>query len=94
MKVSTFQGPIEKSDWTSQLYLNDSVNQLVHTLPPYGNHGSVPITNAQDMIYAGPSTDGLVKSGAGKHLMLNVVKYKQGYSGTFNIILNVPNSVK
>jgi protocatechuate 3,4-dioxygenase beta subunit len=94
MKVSTFQGPIEKSDWTSQLYLNDSINQLVHTQPPYSNHGPVPLTNAQDMIYSGPSTDGLVKSDTGKHLMLNLTKYKQGYAGTFNIVLNAPNSTK
>ena len=94
VKVSTFQGPLEKSDWTSQLYLNDSVNQLVHTQPPYSKQGSVPITNEQDMIYAGPSTDGLVKSDTGKHLMLNLTKDKQGYTGIFDIILNSPSSTK
>ncbi|MGN6615181.1 MAG: hypothetical protein ACTHKC_09065 [Candidatus Nitrosocosmicus sp.] len=94
MKVSSFQGPIEKSDWTSQLYLNDSINQLVHTRPPYSNHGPVPLTNSQDLIYAGPSTDGLVKSDTGEHLMLNLVKNKSGYIGTFDIILNSPLTTK
>lgn len=94
MKVSTFQGSIEKSDWTSQIYFNDSINQQVHTQPPYSTHGPVPLTNEQDMIYSGPSTDGLVKSDTGRHLMLNLVKDKQGYVGTFDIILDVHGSIK
>jgi hypothetical protein len=46
--------------------------------------------NEQDGIYAGPSTDGLVQSNTGKHLMVNLSKegQQQSYFGTFNIILN------
>jgi hypothetical protein len=33
--------------------------------------------NEQDGIYAGPSTDGLVQSNTGKHLMVNLSKEGQ-----------------
>jgi hypothetical protein len=78
----------------SQLYLDDSINQLAHTQPPYSNQGPVQLTNIQDMIYTGLSTDGLIKSDTGEHLMLNLVKNKPGYTGTFDIILNALLSTK
>ena len=43
------------------------------------------IKNMDDGIYAGASTDGLVQSSTGKHLMLSVVKKGQGYVGSFNV---------
>jgi hypothetical protein len=46
------------------------------------------MTNEQDFIYNGPSTDGLIKSNTGNHLLLNVSKSDDGYSGVFNIGLN------
>lgn len=46
------------------------------------------MTNEQDFIYAGPSTDGLVKSNTGNHLLLNLSKSDGVYSGVFNIGLN------
>ena len=47
------------------------------------------MTNEQDFIYAGPSTDGLVQSDSGKHLMVNLTKEgQQSYLGMFNIVLN------
>jgi hypothetical protein len=46
------------------------------------------MTNEQDGIYTGPSTDGLVQSNAGKHLMVNITKEGQSYVGMFNIVLN------
>ena len=52
------------------------------------------MTNEQDGIYTGSSTDKLVQSNAGQHLMLNLTKDKQGYTGTFNIIVNAPVSDK
>ena len=39
----------------------------------------------------GPSTDGLIQSNAGEHLMLNMTHDKeegQGYIGTFNVVVN------
>jgi len=85
VKVRTFEGSEETLEWTSQFYLNNSINEQVHTQPPYSNHGPVDMTNEEDFIYTGASTDGLVQSNTGKHLMLNLTKDKQGYLGTFNI---------
>jgi len=88
IKVTAFDGSKEKLDWTSQFYLNNSANEQVHTQPPYINHGPVPITNEQDGIFTGPSTDGLVKIDAGKHLMLDLTKQGEGYTGIFNVVVN------
>jgi len=89
VKVRTFEGPQSTSEWTSQLYLDNSINSQVHTQAPYSKHSPVQITNEQDGIYSGPSTDSLVQSNAGKHLMLNLNKEGTGYVGTFNIGLGV-----
>jgi protocatechuate 3,4-dioxygenase beta subunit len=87
-------GSNETFHWTSQMYLNNSINEKVHTQIPYSKHGLPPMTNEQDGIYTGSSTDKLVQSNAGQHLMLNLTKDKQGYTGTFNIIVNAPVSGK
>ena len=89
---SSSGGTNETFHWTSQMYLNNSINQQVHTQLPYSKHGLPPMTNEQDGIYSGPSTDKLVPSNAGQHLMLNLNKDKQGYVGTFNIVVNGPKS--
>jgi myo-inositol-hexaphosphate 3-phosphohydrolase len=53
------------------------------------------MTNEQDDIYTGASTDGLVQSNSGKHLMLNLTREGQkAYLGTFNIVLNSEQSMK
>ncbi|TVP41835.1 hypothetical protein [Candidatus Nitrosocosmicus arcticus] len=88
LKVRDFEGPEKIFEWTSQLYLNNSINELVHTQPPYSNHGPVPNTNEQDFIFMGPSTDGLIKNNTGNHLTLDISKSDGGYSGTFNVGLN------
>lgn len=49
------------------------------------------MTNEEDGIYTGPSTDGLIPSNAGEHLMLNIThddEEGQGYFGTFNVMVN------
>ena len=92
--VRTFDGTNETLHWTSQIYSNNSINEQVHTQPPYSKHGPPPITNEQDGIYTGPSTDGLIQSNTGQHLMLNLTKDKQGYTGTFNIVVNASKSGK
>jgi protocatechuate 3,4-dioxygenase beta subunit len=88
-KVSTFDGSEKNLEWTSQLYFDNSVNEQVHKQPPYSKHGPPDMTNEQDGIYAGPSTDGLIQSNTGKHLTVNLTKGEgQSYIGTFNIVLN------
>jgi protocatechuate 3,4-dioxygenase beta subunit len=89
VKVRSIEGSNETLEWTSQFYLNNSVNELVHTKPPYSNHGPVDLTNEEDFIYMGPSTDGLIKTNSGQHLMLKLDgNEQQGYTGNFNIGLN------
>jgi protocatechuate 3,4-dioxygenase beta subunit len=92
VKVRTFEGSNEDLEWTSQFYLNNSINEIVHTQPPYSNHGLVDLTNEEDFIYTGPSIDGLIQSNTGKHLMLNLKDERDGYIGTFIIGLNATQS--
>lgn len=88
VKVRTFEGSNETLEWTSQFYLNNSINEKVHTQPPYSDHGPVDMTNEEDFIYTGPSSDGLVQTNTGEHLMLKLNGDELAYTGTFNISLN------
>ena len=92
IKVRDYDGSNETLEWTSQFYLNNSINELVHTQPPYSEHGPVPMTNEEDFIYTGTSTDGLIKDNTGQHLMLDMKKDKDGYVGTFNVGVNATQS--
>jgi protocatechuate 3,4-dioxygenase beta subunit len=91
-KVRTFGESENPFEWTSQLYFNNSINEQVHQQPPYSDHGSVELKNEEDMIFRGPSTDGLVDANSGEHLMLNLTKETQGYTGTFNILVDANQS--
>jgi protocatechuate 3,4-dioxygenase beta subunit len=88
VKVRTFEGSKETFEWTSQFYLPNSINDQVHTHPPYSDHGPVGMANEQDGIYNGPSTDGQVQSNTGTHLMPALTEAGQGYAGTFNIVVD------
>jgi protocatechuate 3,4-dioxygenase beta subunit len=90
--VRTFEGSNKSLEWTSQLYFNNSINELVHTQLPYTKHGPPTTTNEQDGIYTGASTDGLLISNSGQHLMVNLTKHDQPYIGRFNIVLNPTQS--
>ena len=94
VKVRTFHGSDKTLEWTSQFYLNNSINEQIHRRPPYSIHGLPDRTNEQDGIYKGASTDGLLQSNTGKHLMLNLTQDKQGYIGTFNIVVNASQARK
>ena len=37
-KVRIFNGSEKTLEWTSQIYLNNSVNEQVHRQPPYSKH--------------------------------------------------------
>jgi len=88
-KVRIFNGSETTLEWTSQLYFNNTMNKQIHEQPPYSSHGPPPTQNEQDFIYAGPSTDSLVRNNSGKDLIMNVTKDGSEYLGTFNIFLNV-----
>jgi protocatechuate 3,4-dioxygenase beta subunit len=86
-KVRIFNGLEKTLEWTSQLYFNNSINQQIHTQPPYSHHGPPQTMNEEDGIYTGASPDGLVQTNSGEHLMLHLAKQRQSYIGTFNIVL-------
>jgi protocatechuate 3,4-dioxygenase beta subunit len=94
VKVRTFEGSNKTLEWTSQFYLNNSINKQVHTQLPYSKHGPPTTTNEQDGIYTGASSDGLLKTNSGQHLMLNLTKDGQSYLGTFSIVLNSAQSTQ
>jgi protocatechuate 3,4-dioxygenase beta subunit len=76
-------------EWTSQIYFDDSLNEKIHRITPYSNHGNPQIPNEQDMIFTGSSTDDLFKSSSGKLLLMNVTKSgEHSYAGSINIVLN------
>jgi len=87
IKVRTYEQTQEKSEWTSQLYFPNSVNQQIHMNPPYSLHGQLDTLNEKDGIYVGTSTDRLVESNAGRHLMLDLTNDTSGYHGTFNVVV-------
>jgi protocatechuate 3,4-dioxygenase beta subunit len=91
-KVRIFNGLERTMEWTSQLYFNNSINQQVHTEPPYSNHGPPKTMNEEDGIYTGPSTDGLMQRNSGEELMLHLIKQGHSYLGAFNIVLNAGQS--
>jgi hypothetical protein len=91
-KGRIFDGSEKTLEWTLQLYFNNSINQQVHVQSPYTNHGPPPMTNEQDMIYTGASTDDMIPSNSGEHLMLRLTKEGQYYLGTFDIVLNSSKS--
>jgi hypothetical protein len=94
-KVRTFNGSEKTLEWTSQLYFDNSVNEQVHKHPPYNKHGPPEISNEQDGIYTGVSTDQLVQSNTGKHLMANLSKEgRRSYLSMFNIVLNASQKSK
>ena len=87
IKVRNFEGSQETFEWTSQFYLPNSANEQVHTQSPYSNHGPVNMVNEEDGIYTGGSTDGLIQSNTGQHLMLDLTE-QEGYHGTFNVVVD------
>jgi hypothetical protein len=52
------------------------------------------MTNEEDFIYTGASSDGLIQNNAGQHLMLNLKEDDQGYVGTFNVGVNATRSIE
>jgi protocatechuate 3,4-dioxygenase beta subunit len=88
-KVRMVNESQDKLEWTSQIYFDDSLNEEIHKKTPYSNHGNPQTPNERDVIFTGPSTDGLIKSNSGKLLLMNTTKSGQNvYAGLINILLN------
>ena len=67
------------SEFTSQIYFDDALNDRILAQAPYANRGRRDVRNDQDGIF----------SRNGKRLMLPLAQEAQGYAGTFDIGLNV-----
>lgn len=88
-KIRMFEGSQTTLEFTSQLYFNDTITDQVYSQPLYSDRGPRDVRNNQEGIFNGASTDGLVQSNAGEHLMLNLTQQDLGYLGTFNIGLKL-----
>jgi protocatechuate 3,4-dioxygenase beta subunit len=88
-KIRMFEGSEKTLEFTSQFFFNDTISDQVYSQPPYSDRGIRDMRNDQDGIFNGASTDGLVQSHVGEHLMLNLSKQDQGYLGTFNVGLKL-----
>ena len=67
---------------TTQLFFDETVNDLVLAQSPYDTRGSRSIRNANDSIYQALHTDGQT---VGSHLHLDLSAAASGYAGTFNV---------
>jgi protocatechuate 3,4-dioxygenase beta subunit len=88
-KIRMFEGSEKTLEFTSQFFFNDTITDQVYSQHPYSDRGARDVRNNQDGIFNGASTDGLVQSNAGEHLMFNLTQQDQGYLGTFNIGLKL-----
>jgi protocatechuate 3,4-dioxygenase beta subunit len=88
-KVRMFEGSEKTFEFTSQFFFNDTISDQVYSQVAYSDRGTRDMRNDQDGIFNGASTDRLVQSHVGEHLMLNTTKQDQEYMGTFNIGLKL-----
>jgi protocatechuate 3,4-dioxygenase beta subunit len=66
-------------EFTSQLYFDDSITDQVHAQAPYATKGQRTLRNEGDSIF----------QRGGNELILPLAKEATGYSGTFNIGLQI-----
>jgi protocatechuate 3,4-dioxygenase beta subunit len=78
-KIRTTESSQQAYDFTSQLYFDDSLTDEVHVQSPYTSKGQRTIRNGSDGIY---------RSG-GDQLTLEANRTGDGYTGTFNIGLEM-----
>jgi protocatechuate 3,4-dioxygenase beta subunit len=74
-------GPVGKGEkeFTSQIYFDDALTDVVHAEPPYSRRGPRKVRNNRD----------LVSLIGGKRLILPLREEKKGYAGTFDVGLQV-----
>ena len=80
-KVRMFEGARRAHEFTSQLYFDEAVTDVVHSSPPYNTKGRRDTLNERDGIYR--------RGGTGAQLMLPVTKGAGGYDGDFAVGLRM-----
>ena len=78
--VAINQGTNQGYEFTSQLYFDDAVSDRIYTQAPYSGSGQHTTRN-QD--------DGIFRSGGGDQLMLSLTEAGEGYTGRFEIGLEL-----
>jgi protocatechuate 3,4-dioxygenase beta subunit len=78
-KIRTDPGATSGLGFTSQLFFDDSVSDVVHAQDPYAQKGQRDMRNADDGIY----------QNGGDQLLLAVRQDGDGYAGTFDIGVQV-----
>jgi len=78
-KIRTDSASQRGYEFTSQLYFDDSLTDQIHTQPPYAAKGQRTQKNDRDGIFRG----------GGEQLKLQLTKEAQGYTGTFDIGLQI-----
>ncbi|MGH7614192.1 MAG: intradiol ring-cleavage dioxygenase [Gemmatimonadales bacterium] len=74
-KVRTDPSAARGQEFTSQLYFDDALTDVVHTRAPYAGKGRRTMKNSDDRIF----------SRGGEQLLLEVKASDQGYASTFDI---------
>jgi len=78
-KVRTNPGSASGLEFTSQMFFDESLTDLVYAQSPYNTRGSRNTTNAADAIY----------SSGGSQLLIPFTASGSGYAGTFNVGVRV-----
>jgi len=74
-KVRTNPGSSSGLEFTSQMFFDESLTDVVHAQSPYNSKGRRSTTNSGDGIYLG----------GGSQLLFPLAAAGNGYSGTFNV---------
>jgi protocatechuate 3,4-dioxygenase beta subunit len=74
-KVRTDPTAVRSYEFTSQLYFDDALTDVVHTRAPYAGKGQRTMKNSDDRIF----------SRGGEQLLVAAKESDQGYAATFDI---------
>jgi protocatechuate 3,4-dioxygenase beta subunit len=78
-KIRTDDGSKQRREFTSQIYFEDALTDVIHAQPAYAAHGARKTRNNRDLIF-------IVR---GSQLVLPLREDKKGYAGTFDIALDL-----
>lgn len=78
-KIRTGDGSKQRTEFTSQIYFDDELTDVIHAQPAYTARGQRKTRNNRDLIF-------LIR---GSQLVLPLREEKKGYAGTFDIALDL-----
>ena len=81
-KVRTFTGSHKTFEFTSQIFFDDAISDMVFKQSPYSSRGSRDTRNAADMVYTSNSNSGAM-------LLATLTPTASGYRATFGIGLRI-----